>query len=90
MKMNLRQGVWVLALALGISVGGGTMQALGAPLLQDHDREQDYSKNKTYQQGVREGKADQAHNRDHSKKRHFKKDEDRKAYEAGYQRGRGN
>ena len=27
------------------------------------------------------------HNKDHSKKRHFKKDEDQKAYEAGYQKG---
>jgi hypothetical protein len=27
-------------------------------------------------------------NKDHSKKRHFKKDDDQKAYEAGYQQGR--
>jgi hypothetical protein len=39
---------------------------------------------------MREGKDDQAHNRDHSKKRHFKKDDDQQAYEAGYQKGRGN
>lgn len=88
--MRLRHSIWVLALALGISVGGGTVQAVGAPFFQDHDHEQDYSKNKTYKQGVREGKADQVHNRDHSKKRRFKKDEDQKAYEAGYQKGRGN
>jgi len=88
MRMNLRHSVWVLALAVGIGISGGTVQAAGVPFFQDHD--QDYSKNKTYQQGMREGKADQAHNRDHSKKRHFKKDEDQKAYEAGYQRGRGN
>jgi len=88
MSMNLRHSVWVLALAVGIGIGGGTVQAVGAPFFQDHG--QDYSKNKTYQQGMREGKADQAHNRDHSKKRHFKKDEDQKAYEAGYQKGRGN
>jgi hypothetical protein len=36
---------------------------------------------------MREGKVDQAHNRDHYKKHHFKKDEDQKAYEAGYQKG---
>jgi hypothetical protein len=88
MRMNLRQSVWVLALAVGIGMSGGTVQAVGAPLFQDHD--QDYSKNKTYQQGMREGKADQARNLDHSKKRHYKKDEDQKAYEAGYQKGRGN
>jgi hypothetical protein len=38
---------------------------------------------------LREGKDDQAHKRDHYKKHHFKKDEDQKAYEAGYQRGHG-
>ncbi len=90
MRMNLRQSVGVLALAVGIGVSGGAVQAVSAPLFQDHDREQDYSKNKNYQQGMREGKVDQAHNRDHYKKRHYKKDEDQKAYEAGYQKGRGN
>ena len=55
MRMNLRRSVWVLALAVGIGISGGTVQAVGAPLFQDHD--QDYSKNKTYQQGVREGKG---------------------------------
>jgi len=87
MKMNLRHCVWVLAVAAGIGIGGAAVQAVAAPFFQD---QQDYSKNKTYQQGVREGQADRAHNRDHSKKRSFKKDEDQKAYEAGYQKGRGN
>jgi hypothetical protein len=92
MKMNLKHCVWVLAVAVGIGTSGGTVNAIGAPLFQDqgqgHDK--DYSKTKTYQQGVREGQDDHAHNRDHSKKRHFKKDEDQKAYEAGYQKGHGN
>jgi hypothetical protein len=88
MRMNSRRLIGVLALAVGIGISGGTVQAVAAPFFQDHD--QDYSKNKTYQQGMREGHDDQAHNRDHSKKRHFKKDEDQKAYEAGYQKGRGN
>jgi hypothetical protein len=82
MKMKLRQGISALAIAVGLGISGGALQA------QDH--EQDYSKNKTYQQGVREGQDDHAHNRDHSKKHHFKKDDDQKAYEAGYQKGRGN
>jgi hypothetical protein len=87
MSMNLKHCVWVLAVAVGIGISGGAVQATGAPL-QDHG--QDYSKSKTYQQGVREGQDDHAHNKDHSKKRHFKKDDDQKAYEAGYQKGRGN
>jgi hypothetical protein len=83
MKMNVRHGIWVLAVAVGIAV-----PAIGAPFFQDHD--QDYSKNKTYQQGMREGRNDQARHKDHSKKRHFKKDEDQRAYESGYQKGHGN
>ena len=59
-----------------------------APLFQDENH--DYSKNKTYQQGMRDGKSDHTANKDHSKKRHYKKDDDQKAYESGYQKGRGN
>jgi len=86
MKMNLKRYVGALALAVGVSVGAGSVQAVAAPF-QEHDggHEQDYSKNKNYQQGTRDGKNDFTHNRDHSKKRHFKVDDDQKAYEAGYQ-----
>jgi hypothetical protein len=77
-----------MAIVVGIGVSAATIQAVAAPFFQDQSP--DYSKTKTYQQGMREGKDDQAHNRDHSKKRHFKKDDDQKAYEAGYQKGRGN
>ncbi len=92
MRVNLRHCVRVLAVAGAIGIGGAAVQAVGAPFFQDHEQghEQDYSKNKTYQQGMRDGKDDHAHNRDHSKKRHFKKDDDKKAYEAGYQKARGN
>ena len=72
-----------------MSITGGAVRAAAAPLFQDQAHDQDYSKNKRYQQGMREGKDDQAHKRDHYKKRHFKKDEDQKAYEAGYQQGHG-
>jgi hypothetical protein len=88
MRVNLKRCIGILAIGAGIGLCGGTVQAVGAPFFQEHD--QDYSKNKTYQQGVREGQADQAHKRDHSKKRVFKKDVDQKAYEAGYQKGHGN
>jgi hypothetical protein len=82
MKTNGRH--WALAIAM--VVGAGAVQTAAAPLFQDHDP--DYSKNKNYQQGIRDGKIDHTNNRDHSKKRHYKKDEDQKAYEAGYQKGR--
>jgi hypothetical protein len=88
MRTNFRHSVCVVALSAGIGISGGTVQAVAAPFFQEQPP--DYSKNKTYQQGVREGQDDHAHNRDHSKKRHFKKDEDQKAYEAGYQKGHGN
>ena len=75
MTTNLKH--WVLAAALAIGIGGLTLQA---------DDTKDYSKSKQYQQGVKEGQYDHAHNLDHSKKRHFKKDEDQQAYEQGYQK----
>jgi hypothetical protein len=88
MKISLKHGTWVLALAACIGLTGGAVQAVAAPFFQDQGP--DYSKNKQYQQGMRDGQSDHAHKLDHSKKRHFKKDEDQKAYEAGYQKGHGN
>jgi hypothetical protein len=88
MRMNLKHGTWILALAAGIGLTGGAVQAVAAPFFQDQGP--DYSKNKRYQQGMREGHSDHARKLDHSKKRHFKKDEDQRAYEAGYQKGSGN
>jgi len=57
MRMNLKHCVWIVV-SVGLGIGGGAVQAVGAPLFQDHDP--DYSKTKTYQQGVREGKDDRA------------------------------
>ena len=51
------------------------------------DRGPDYTSNKNYQLGDRDGQDDYKHKRDHSKKRHFKNDDDQKAYESGYQHG---
>jgi hypothetical protein len=90
MKINLKHSTCVLAVAAGIGLTGGAIQAVAAPFFQDQGQSPDYSKNKRYQQGMREGQSDHTHNLDHSKKRHFKKDDDQKAYEAGYQKGHGN
>jgi hypothetical protein len=82
--MNLKQCVWIVTMTLGIGITGGTVRVAASPSPQEqHD--QDYSKNKNYQVGMRDARDDIAHNRDHSKKRKFKKDEDQKAYETGYQ-----
>ena len=84
--MNTKLYVWVLALALGPGVAG-TMRAFASPGMNRGGQDQDYSKNKRYQQGLRDGRDDLAHKRDHSRRRRFKKDEDQRAYEAGYQHG---
>lgn len=85
-RINLTQSIWASAVLLGALFTGGTVRARPAasPLPQEQ-HEQDYSNNKNYQRGLREGRDDQEHNRDHYKKRHFKKDEDQNAYESGYQ-----
>jgi hypothetical protein len=87
--MNSRQCIWVLVVVLGIATSGGTVRAAASPAPQDqtHDQahDQDYSKNKNYQLGMNDGKDDKAHKKDHSRNRKFKKDDDQKAYEAGYQ-----
>jgi hypothetical protein len=83
MRMNLKQCVWIGVMALGFGIAGGTARVAASPAQEQH--EQDYSKNKNYQQGMRDGKDDFAHNRDHFRKRNFKVADDQKAYEAGYQ-----
>jgi len=85
--MNLKHSARVLAVAASLGLLGGAVQAVAAPFFQDQGP--DYSKNKNYQTGMRDGQSDQKHKLDHSKKRHFKKDEDQKAYESGYQKGHG-
>ena len=88
-RMNLTKSLCIAAIGLCIGVPGASAGVAASPAPQEqHD--QDYSKNKNYQQGMHDGRDDAAHNRDHSKKRKFKKDEDQKSYEAGYQKGRGN
>jgi len=87
MRLNLTRCVCVLTVVLGVGITGRTVGAASQEDRHVSQDDQDYSKNKTYQQGLRDGKDDQAHNKDHSKKRHFKKDDDQKAYEYGYQQG---
>jgi len=83
MRMHLKQCVWIGVMALGIGITGGTVRVAASPSQEQH--EEDYSKNKNYKLGMRDGKDDFAHSRDHFRKRNFKVDDDQKAYEAGYQ-----
>ena len=90
MRSNVRHCFWILALVVGIGITGGTVWTAASPSPQDQARisqNRDYSTNKNYQQGIRDGKDDRSKNLDHSKKRHFKKADDQKDYETGYQTG---
>lgn len=87
MSRNLNKCVWIVAMILSVGITGGTVRVVASPLPQRDQGYKDYSKNKNYQQGMRDGRDDNAHHRDHFKNRKFKKDEDRQAYEAGYQNG---
>src|SRR5258708_9863638 len=84
--MRMKKCALIVSMTLAMGITGGTVRVAASPLPQEqHD--QDYSKNKNYQQGMRDGHDDAAHNRDHYKKRNFKKDDDKKDYETGYQSG---
>src|ERR1035438_10082365 len=89
MRMNFKPYVLILAVMVGIGVIGSAVRTAASPAMNAAGADQDYSKNKRYQQGNREGKDDKVHNRDHSRKRHFASADDNKAYEAGYQSGHG-
>ena len=89
MRMNFKPYVLALAVLMGTAGIESTIHTVAAPAANAAGEDQDYSKNSRYQQGQREGKDDRAHNRDHFRKRHFAKDEDNRAYEAGYQHGHG-
>src|ERR1700752_3547707 len=90
MRMNLRRWVWTLVVVLSMAIAGGAVRAAVPSSPQEQGRNQAYSKNKKYKQGVREGQNDSQRNLDHSKKRNFKKDDDQRTYETGYQQGHQN
>ncbi|MGH9405307.1 MAG: hypothetical protein ACRD5K_18830 [Candidatus Acidiferrales bacterium] len=87
--MNFKPYVWVLAAILGTAIAAGPVQAVPFSGMNGQEQHQDYSKNKRYKQGTRDGEYDRAHHKNHSKKRHYKKDEDQRAYEAGYRHAYG-
>jgi hypothetical protein len=94
MRMHLKQCVWIMLVSLTVSMSGGTMQLIGSPSPQDRpaqdqrdEHEPDHSTNKYFKLGERDARDDNQHRRDHFKKRKFKRDQDRQAYEAGYKAG---
>lgn len=50
----------------------------------DHDRDNQWANNKYYKMGMKDAENDHRHNRRDRRHRKFKQDDDRRAYEAGY------
>lgn len=50
----------------------------------DHDRDNQWANNKYYKMGMKDADHDRRHNRRDRRHRNFKHDDDRRAYEAGY------
>jgi hypothetical protein len=50
----------------------------------DHDRDNRWANNKYYKQGLKDADDDRKHNQRNRHHRKFKHDDDRRAYEAGY------
>jgi hypothetical protein len=79
-QMSFKPYVWVLAVAVGTGITGGTVGAVASPAMNNQAHHEDHSKNKSYQQGLRGGLANPAHNRDQFRKWEPNKDGDQKAY----------
>ena len=97
--MTLRPAVWTLAMAsaLAITVTPNLAVAFQSTQGMEYGRGPDqggnrewgngYSNNPHYQQGIKQGQADAAKNRERRYRFQSKNDADRRAYEAGYDQG---
>lgn len=84
-KMYARIAVFAVC-ATSFSMG----PALAGASAQDHDNhyqnnQHDWSNNSYYKMGQREAAQDRTHHKQRKHKHHYKNDEDRQAYESGYQ-----
>ncbi len=59
MRMSFKPYVWALAVVVGVGIIS-TVRSMSSPAMNASGQDQDYSKNKRYQQGVREGKDEQS------------------------------
>jgi len=85
MRMSLTKCVLIVALISSMGMTAATRIGASPPPWDHYHRH--YSENKNYMRGMRDGREDSAHHRDHSKKKNFKNDNDRQNYEAGYRHG---
>jgi hypothetical protein len=89
MKVALRS----FAIATALAIGATALPVLAARMPtghQDrdnarHDDNTQYQNSRYYQMGTREGQQDYSRNKRMDHRHRFNKDEDRQAYEAGYQ-----
>ena len=74
--------------SLALTSGFAGVQDQNHDQMQHQDQEhRDYSNNKYYNQGNKEGHNDYKHKTRKTHKHKFANDEDRRAYESGYQQG---
>jgi hypothetical protein len=85
MQIGLKRCLWIGVITVGLGITGAAPRMM-ASTPQEH-QEPYYTRNKNYQQGMKNGHDDFQHNREHYKTKKFKNDEDQKAYDAGYQGG---
>lgn len=50
MRMDFKPYVWVLAVVVGMGIIGSTVRTLASPAMNASGQDQDYSKNKRYQE----------------------------------------
>jgi hypothetical protein len=88
MKLNIRKAIWAFALAIAVT---GFVTPKFAVAQQGQDNDQGYSKdnanNLMYQQGLSNGRADRANSRAHQYRLQPSNENDRRAYESGYDQG---
>src|ERR1700730_14090321 len=88
MKLNIRKAIWAFALAIAVA---GLVTPKFAVAQQGQDNDQGYSKdnanNLMYQQGLSNGRADRANSRAHQYRLQPSNENDRRAYESGYDQG---
>ncbi len=93
MKNHFRQMLWVLALAITVTMFGAPAIARAQSQQGNDDygwgqnRDERYSNNQRFDQGFKHGQKDRQHNRARRYRFRSNNDNDRQAYQSGYDRG---
>ena len=90
MKLNIRQAIWIFALALAVTAFVTPKLAAAYQSQQDENNQanrKDNANNLMYQQGLNHGQDDRANNKAHQYRLQPNNADDRRAYESGYDQG---